>query len=365
MSLSALQGQMDIRELDQESNNVINFSNPEKWLEKARDGHFSKSKNKDALKYTTSVHPCVINGKRTLVYQQNLKQQNPVAYTYLQEFAESNGFMLKEDQRSNLKKVRSERRSKIMPMMALGAGLFMGQAAQSVAAEDSDNFQNAAMSPDMDVVEVIGKRESSKRKYLLKDGKRFISGPFGEMEAILAVSAEVKAQGKLKRVRTRGIKMPNTYTSRFINRYDYEFPESCGAAKYSYYEGEGFGALGYHDGKKVVLDVMVGGGPFAAPKLWGPYDQVLNDNMKMDLMMGDGSEDGMGLLKASYAIGLMPVADNETYNHYGNTYTENTMESMQCLDKTFTPTPKQPILREAKVEEEKNQQNSNSIKKRL
>jgi len=363
MSLSALQGQMDIRESEKELNNVVHFSKPEEWLQKARDGYFTKAQN-EALKYTTSVHPCVINGKRTLVYQRSLKQQNPTAYFHLNEFAEANGFALKEDQRSNLKSVRNERRSKIMPMMALGAGLFMGQAATSVAAADDDYFQNANISAETEVVEVIGERESSKRKYLLKDGKRFISGPFGEMEAILAVSAEVKSKGKLKRVRTRGIKMPNTYSSSFINRYDYSFPENCGGAKYSYYEGEGFGALGYHDGKKVVLDVMVGGGPFAAPKLWGPYDQVLNDNMKMDLMMGDGSEDGMGLLKASYAIGLMPVADNQTYQAYGTAYTENTIESMQCLDKTFTPEPKQPILREAKLDNE-DENSSDSIKNRL
>lgn len=70
----------------------------------------------------------------------------------------------------------------------------------------------------------------------------------------------------------------------------------------------------------MILDVLAGGGPFSAPRLWGPYDQVLNANIRMDLMMGDGLKDGMGLLQASYKIGLMPVMRNSTKNYYGELY---------------------------------------------
>jgi hypothetical protein len=117
------------------------------------------------------------------------------------------------------------------------------------------------------------------------DGKRFITNPYGETESILAVAAETKSKRALKRVSTSGIKMPQGYFCDYINRYQYTYPND---ENFSYYEGDGFGALGYHaDDGKVVLDVLVGGGAFAAPKLWGPYDQILGDkdNSPMQLMM--------------------------------------------------------------------------------
>ena len=168
------------------------------------------------------------------------------------------------------------------------------------------------------------------------------------MEAILVVSAEVKSRGKLKRVSTRGITMPSDYISTFINRYEYQFPAECGGAKYSYYEGEGFGALGYHHGEKVVLDVLAGGGPFSSPQLWGPYDQVLHDNIEMHLMMGDGKKDGMGLLKASYAIGMTPVMADEDFHEYSASYTSNTMSSVNCVNGNDSKPA--PVIRQAKAD---------------
>lgn len=172
----------------------------------------------------------------------------------------------------------------------------------------------------MDDVEVTGTRESSDRAYSKENGKRFITNPYGETKSILAVASEIKAKGKLKRVSTRGMKMPQGYVGRYINRYKHTFDSGN---TFSYYEGEGFGALGFHLGEgRIVLDVLDGGGPFSAPKLWGPYDQVLGDkgNSSMELMMADGNKDGMGLLKASYAIGYTAVMAEEDYSSIGNDY---------------------------------------------
>ena len=172
----------------------------------------------------------------------------------------------------------------------------------------------------MDDVEVTGTRESSDRAYSKENGKRFITNPYGETKSILAVASEIKAKGKLKRVSTRGMKMPQGYVGRYINRYKHTFDNGN---TFSYYEGEGFGALGFHLGEgRIVLDVLDGGGPFSAPKLWGPYDQVLGDkgNSSMELMMADGNKDGMGLLKASYAIGYTAVMAEEDYSSIGNDY---------------------------------------------
>ncbi len=297
---------------------------------------------KKKLFHAAKVHPCVINGSRVLVFEKGLKQSEPEAYEELLEFAATNNFGLKEDRRDVLDNKRGmlfERRmAKAAPMMLLAGGLFMQGAAQAAPVEDGA----ARVMPE---VEVLGEKQSSERAYLVRDGKRFISGPYGEVESILAVAAETKQQGELKRVSTRNIEMPQEYVGGYINRYDYNFPESCGGGKYSYYEGEGFGALGYHKDGKVVLDVLVGGGAFGAPKLWGPYDQVLYDNHEMQLMMGDGKNDGMGLLKASYSIGMTAVMADEDFQDYGNSYTNGVQSAIECVQEK--PKEKAPVIRQA------------------
>ena len=72
----------------------------------------------------------------------------------------------------------------------------------------------------------------------------------------------------------------------------------------------------------IVLDVLDGAGPFASPMLWGPYDQIVGDKKRstMEMMMGDGSQDGMGLLKSGYAIGYMAIMDDEDYSDLGTAY---------------------------------------------
>lgn len=147
----------------------------------------------------------------------------------------------------------------------------------------------------------------------------------------MSVASEVRAHGEMQRVRTRGVQMPSEYSGSFIDRYEYQMPQACGGESFSYYEGDGFAALGFHADKgKVVLDVMAGGGPFTTPRLWGAYDQVLNSNIRMDLMFGDGEKDGMGLLKASYKIGLMPVMRTSTKNYYGELYSRAVAMAADC-----------------------------------
>ena len=350
MTSNAIHHTLDVREDGKKDEvdlkNVEMLSSSSNWINRVLKTMDDMDMKKQ-MKYATSVHPCVIDGKRVLVYEKNLRKRDPDAFLQLQEFAEANGFKIREDQRRNLKRVKFDRRSKMMPMMVLSAGLFLQQATQAEQINPGDSVSAVNVMP---AVEVLGKRDSAERPYLQRDGKRFISGPYGEMESILAVSAEAKAKGELRRVSTRGMTLPNDYSSSFVNRYDYQFSDECGGAKYSYYEGEGFGALGYHHGDKVILDVLIGGGPFSSPKLWGPYDQVLNDNIEMHLMMGNGKKDGMGLLKASYAIGMTPILPDEDFNEYGSVYTSNTTTSMQCIDDGVKAAP---VLRQAKLDKDR------------
>lgn len=287
------------------------------------------------LEYLTTVHPCFIDGVRTLVHRRGLKQDSLAMFHKLTAYAERHGFALQEDRRKRELTCRDERR-RLAPILMFAAGLL----SHGVHAEDGGlHDQGVTVVPTIDV---IGERITTDRAYLIEAGKRFVSKPHGSAELIMGIANEVRAKGEKHRVRTRGIQMPSEYIDSFVDRYDYTVPTSCGERSFSYYEGEGFAALGYHAGRgAVILDVLAGGGPFSAPRLWGPYDQVLNANIRMDLMMGDGLKDGMGLLQASYKIGLVPVMRSGTKNYYGELYSRAVLDAAECA------MPNSPEVRQA------------------
>ena len=277
------------------------------------------------LEYLTTVHPCFIDGVRTLVHRRGLQQQSIDMFRKLRAYAEQQGFALREDRRKRELTCRDERR-RMAPLLLFAASLL----SQGLHAEDG-RLRNDDVTV-VPTIEVIGARITTDRAYLIEAGKRFVSKPHGSAELILGIAAEVRARGDKHRVRTRGIQMPSEYTDSFVDRYDYTMATDCGAETFSFYEGEGFAALGYHAGRgAVILDVLAGGGPFSAPRLWGPYDQVLNANIRMDLMMGNGLKDGMGLLQASYKIGLMPVMRNTSKDYYGELYSRAVVDAAECV----------------------------------
>lgn len=290
------------------------------------------------LEYLTTVHPCFIDGVRTLVHRRGIQGHSQALFGKLRAYAEHHGFVLHEDRRKRELTCRDERR-RMAPILLFAASLV----SQGLHAEDGGLRDHGVTV--VPTIDVIGQRITSDRAYLIEAGKRFVSKPHGAVELILGIAAEVRAKGEKHRVRTRGIQMPTEYAESFVDRYDYTMASSCGAETFSFYEGEGFAALGYHAGRgAVILDVLAGGGPFSAPRLWGPYDQVLNANIRMDLMMGDGLKDGMGLLQASYKIGLMPVMRNTTKNYYGELYSRAILDAAQCV------VPNAPQVRQADVD---------------
>ncbi len=331
MSVTAI---MDKQDLDNKKELTDSIETRSTWAEKILGAMHGRG-IENGMEFNATVHPCLINGERCLVYKKGLKQQDQTAYAHLAAYAEENGFRLKENQRSEMKKTRVERRAQIVPMLALGAGLILNQglAADPVTIGSAGAAASHIAVEALPQVDVTARKLQNEKAYQQHDGKRFVTKPFGEVQAILGVAAKIKESGKMKRVSTRGITMPNQTASSFVDRYDFKFPAECGGGKFSYYEADGFGALGYHQGKKVILDVLVGGGGFSSPKLWGPYDQVLNDNVQMHLMFGNGKTDGMGLLKSSYAIGQVPVMADEDFADYGNSYSSGVDETYSCLVK--------------------------------
>ncbi len=85
-------------------------------------------------KQQAMVHPCIIGGKHTLVYENGLAEKNPAAFLQISEFAKAKGYQLKEDQRSDflegIKRVKNRRQANVVSVMMLTAGL-MSQTAQA------------------------------------------------------------------------------------------------------------------------------------------------------------------------------------------------------------------------------------------
>ena len=108
---------------------------------------------------------------------------------------------------------------------------------------------------------------------------------------------------------------------------------SAGPLKFSVYEGNGFIALGYHDGDRIVLDVL-DGGALSAPRLWGTYDQVLNDDSEqlMDALIADGESDGFGMLKAAFVVGVVSRMPEDARIAYGKAYAEAVDTAARGID---------------------------------
>ena len=183
------------------------------------------------------------------------------------------------------------------------------------------------------VVRAVRQKKAFERDYTSVAGKRFFNGPYGANDLIIAISQELRNRGEKKRIFTRRIKMPQGYPASSLDRYHYALADDCGIEKFKFYQGgEDFMALGYQAGEKEILfDVMTGGGPFASPGVWGPYDQILGKRHKMKLIMGDASKDGMGLLKSGYAVGMKAVIPTYAMQEYGENYNIALNNTGRCI----------------------------------
>ncbi|GJM04610.1 MAG: hypothetical protein DHS20C09_06010 [marine bacterium B5-7] len=109
---------------------------PVNWVDRVMRTMMSKKKEQ------AMVHPCIINGQHTLVYEHGLEEKDPASFRQIIEFANAKGYQLKEDQRSDflegIKRVKNRRRANVVSVMVLTAGL-MSQTAQ---AKSNGNHNN-------------------------------------------------------------------------------------------------------------------------------------------------------------------------------------------------------------------------------
>ena len=110
--------------------------NQESWVERIMRSM------KPKINQQTMVHPCIINGEHTLVYENGLETKDPLSYRQITNFARLQGYQLKEDRRSDflegVKRVKNQRRANVMSVMMLTAGLM----SQSVQANSDDAHDN-------------------------------------------------------------------------------------------------------------------------------------------------------------------------------------------------------------------------------
>ena len=204
----------------------------------------------------------------------------------------------------------------------------------TIAADKDETYKKAKRERTVEEVVVTGTRikKDWERQYKSVAGKRIFNGPYGSDKFIIAISQELKNRGEKKRVFTRGITMPHSYTASSLDRYNYLIADECGIDKFKFYEGPDFTALGFVEGEKsIILDVMTGGGPFSSPGIWGPYDQIIGKRHKMKMIMGDAKKDGLGLIKGGYAIGMKAAMPSYELQEYGDFYGDVIKSTGQCL----------------------------------
>ena len=171
-------------------------SNSSGWVKKIVNSFRSP-----AIKKQTIVHPCVINNERTLVYEKGLKDNDPFSYRQVVNFANRNGFKLKEDQRSDfiegIKRVKDRGRANIMPIMVLGASLLT----QNAFAKSLETQPLAEISAQIEVdTEFTLGRSYSSQEQLIKNLLTWINGYTSysyssmEMPHIKRVSAREMAE---------------------------------------------------------------------------------------------------------------------------------------------------------------------------
>ncbi len=98
MSLSVVEKPVDIGE-NQANAKTHQGVNSTSWVDRMLQSMASKNVIKE-FQYTATLHPCIIDGERVLVYVKELRERGIVAYAKLKQFAKENNYEPKEDKPS-------------------------------------------------------------------------------------------------------------------------------------------------------------------------------------------------------------------------------------------------------------------------
>ena len=221
----------------------------------------------------TDVQPCVIKGIPSVIYEKNLHESSSVLFHFVQNFASCNKLNLVEDQRSDRVEISHDRRQNWAPLVALGAGMMLRET----------RYKSASLVPSI--------------PHELRSGE-----PAMEASEVVNLSARIRSEGLFTELESKGLLIANNCRRYSIRHYHMELNFRGGRREFSYFEGKIFHALGHLSGDQIVLNVLVGGGPFNAPRLWGPVERMARDPVNLHFLRGHGSRDGFGVFQVIYYL---------------------------------------------------------------
>jgi|GEM_PF-6468705 len=221
----------------------------------------------------TTVQPCSVGGIPSLVHPAALAREAPRLHRYLENFSASSGVQLIADRREKQIGTQRERRHQWAPVVALGASMLFAESGDGHSPPQPSSPQRARdPAAQLDVFEAI------------------------------ALAAAVRARGQRSRLTANGMLVQRRGLKHHIDHYQHRLPAAGRLRRLAYFEGKSFHALGYRCGDQLVLEVLVGGGPFNAPRLWGPMRRMARDPVQFHLVCGRGEADGFGVMKATYYL---------------------------------------------------------------
>ncbi len=188
-----------------------------------------------------------------------------------------------------------------------------------------------------ETVEQSTDNSSEKRRYIILDTKRYISGPYGEEQAVLSLINTIKARSTSSTISNRAVNLPNKPANLSLTVYDYDAPNECGGHKFHVYEGDELQILQFDfpEDKKItrIRDYTRGPTPFVSAGLWGPYDHTEGTAVEMCLLAGDGRKDGMGLMESGYEIGWITNIVDWKQAELGAEYASAVSNTNRCLQR--------------------------------
>ena len=186
-----------------------------------------------------------------------------------------------------------------------------------------------------ETVEQSADHNSEQRRYIRLDTKRYISGPYGDEQAVLSLIDTIKAHSKPSTISNRAVNLPNKPANLSLTVYDYHAPKECGGHKFHVYEGDELQILQFDfpENKKItrIRDYTKGPTPFVSAGLWGPYDHTEGTAVEMCLLAGDGRKDGMGLMESDYEIGWITNIVDWRQAELGAEYASAVNTTSRCL----------------------------------
>ena len=177
--------------------------------------------------------------------------------------------------------------------------------------------------------------DGEKRRYIVLDNKRYISGPYGDRHDVTSLIETIKLNSSPAIISNRALNLPNKPANLMLTVYDFSTPGECGGYDFHVYEGEELQILQFdfpEDGKITrIRDYTLGPTPFVSAGLWGPYDHTDGTTMDMCLLSGDAGKDGMGLMEGGYEIGWITNIVDWKQAELGEEYASAVSTSNRCL----------------------------------